>query len=65
MNEWPKKFTLDNLRVDTIIELLNSQHQLLYNQFLYGLEALEDIYLDKRNDECFAKTLEVKQEFVR
>lgn len=29
------------------------------------MEALEDIYLDKKNDECFSKTLEVKRLFTR
>ena len=60
MNKWSKKFTIENLKIENMLELLFMQHQKLYGKFLYGIENLLETYLDKKNDENFAKILDVR-----
>jgi hypothetical protein len=50
MNEWTKRYTIDNLKIEQMIELLNLKHTSMFNYFLFGLETLMDSYLDKHND---------------
>ena len=65
IEEYPKKFTIENLKLENMVGLLNLHHNMLYHKFLYGLESLLDTYLDKKNDECFSKVWEVKDLFTR
>ena len=65
MNDWPKRFSIENLTLENMVELLNLQHALLYHKVIYGLETLRDTYLDKKNDECFAKVTEICELAIR
>ena len=65
MNKWPKKFTIENLTIDNMIELLTYNYTKLYNQFIYGVETLAESYIDKKDNECFEKVLEIKDIFIR
>jgi hypothetical protein len=60
LNTYVKKYSPDNLKLDTMIDLLNSAHIEVYNRFLCGLELLIDTFVAKKNDECFTKISEVR-----
>lgn len=65
MNEWPKKFTIENLKIETMVELLNLRHQQGFGHFLYGLETLLDTYFDKKNEEMFNKVRQIKRALIK
>ena len=65
MNEWAKKYTIENLRIETMVDLLNLKHQQLFTHFLYGLESLIESYYEKKNEDLFMKVREIKNILIK
>lgn len=55
-----RKLNSEKRSLSYISDLLTLQHQVSFYAFLNGLETRIEYYLDKRNDEYFAKLLELR-----
>jgi len=55
MNEWPSKLNIDNLRIETILDYLGLQYQSSFYTLLYGLHALHESFLEKKEEVPFQR----------
>jgi hypothetical protein len=63
--EYTSNLELQVGKVERVIELLTLQGGILYKSFLTSIDQIVDTYLDRGEDECLQKALDIRDRLTR